>query len=731
MSKSHDHKGESAGAVSPGKVGSASDVPKERSRFRALIVANPNYFGNIATSAFAPVEAIQGNTTYEQIGCVGFHPQANRLEAVVFTTQPYGYGGDVCSAGTPEYVRFYLSFDNGATWDDQGVTNFTAYDIPLNATGGKRLEHAVSIACSPSRKWCTVPNLILARAILSWNDVPPANTPNHVPVWGNIHNTHIQVDPTGDLKWVEFLKLSEVKLPLMLAESLDLQQAVPASPKKALSVAQLHELYKGRGVEPHRYLMAEVQKLIKTPELTANLAQPFTQADKLGIKLADVVSKMLETDGNTLYEELDCIGLRPTGMSGELVGVLRIKRKAGYSGGPCTDGSREYVTFWADFDNNGTYETCLGTTSVQVFDLEVPPEGLEYAVHLPVDLNPFRRPCQEGPRVVPIRAILSWNDVPDCGNPNWVPTWGNREDTMILIPPGSPATGFNPFLYEISGAAVCSIDPSTGQVSGVRPFGGTLCISGEIPGALSLAAADSLEYKLWATQGSTTIPLIVPFSLTVEEGTGPASAISYSIAQAAGGDGYFTYREHGTPMLGSWRRVSSPNRLLAYWNTSGLTGTWTIHVQARAAGTLAPIYAAGVTTCPDGTVRSSVTVTLDQEAPVATLELTGYSDANGLHPALPCGDFTKGVTILGTFDVTDNMGVGSYGISVKPSGAVSVTVDPGSTTTHVFGTWQVATGALDPCGYVVEFDAYDRTIVNCGTSWHDDDSVGFCLRSPA
>ena len=28
--------------------------------------------------------------------------------------QPFGYGGDICSSGTPEYVRFYLSFDNGA-----------------------------------------------------------------------------------------------------------------------------------------------------------------------------------------------------------------------------------------------------------------------------------------------------------------------------------------------------------------------------------------------------------------------------------------------------------------------------------------------------------------------------------------------------------------------------------------------------------------------------------------
>ncbi len=31
--------------------------------------------------------------------------------------------------GSQEFVRFYLSYDNGATWQDQGLTNFTVYDV--------------------------------------------------------------------------------------------------------------------------------------------------------------------------------------------------------------------------------------------------------------------------------------------------------------------------------------------------------------------------------------------------------------------------------------------------------------------------------------------------------------------------------------------------------------------------------------------------------------------------
>ncbi|MEZ4417014.1 MAG: hypothetical protein R3E10_14780 [Gemmatimonadota bacterium] len=731
----------------PGAINSIELVPRERLNLRALLVGNPNYFGTLKDSPFAPKASVAGNTTYEEIKCVGFHPQAHKLQAVVFTKQPFGFLGGVCTAGSQEYVRFYLSFDNGASWVDQGLTQFSAYDVPGGTTGGKRIEHAVSIDCTPPAKWCTVPNVILARAILEWNKEPPANTPGHIPVWGNVHDTHIQVDPRWLIKWVELFELAKVKFNAPLAQSIDLEQTVEAAPAKALSVLELQELYLDKGVEPHRFALAEITKLIDTPELTAAVTHPFHLGPKGPFKfdVSDVVETLLQqADGSTVYEELDCVGLRSSGLSDELVAVLRLKRPYGFSGGPCTAGSREYVTFWADFDNNGTFETCLGTASVGVYDLDVPPEGLEYSVSLPVDLNPYRRPCQEGPRVVPIRAILSWNQIPACGNPNWVPTWGNREETLILIPPGTPVQPgqYNPFLYDISGRAVCSIDQGSGMAAVGHPFGGVLCITGEIPAALALAAPDLLEYRVWATQGSSTLPIVSPFNVTVEEGTGPGTAVSYSVHQTAP-TGWFTYREHGSPALGAWRRVSSPNRLLARWNTSGLTGLWTIHVEARMAGTTAPVFSAGLTTClADGTTRSSVKVALDQEPPVAAVDLTGYSDATGFHAALPCGDISQGVAVHGTFDITDNVGVGSYGLVLEPLPVGTVSTDyltftqsGASTPTHVSGDWTLQTAPagkppLPTCGYVIHLTAWDGTIVGCGTHWRDDATVGFCLRSP-
>jgi hypothetical protein len=111
---------------------------KERNTFKTLLLTNPNYFGNLVSSQFTPVLSISGNTFYEELRCIGYHPQQRRLEGVVYIYQPSGYGTDVCGPGSPEYVRFYLSFDSGATWVDQGVTSFQAFNIPEGrATGSE------------------------------------------------------------------------------------------------------------------------------------------------------------------------------------------------------------------------------------------------------------------------------------------------------------------------------------------------------------------------------------------------------------------------------------------------------------------------------------------------------------------------------------------------------------------------------------------------------------------
>ncbi len=737
-----------------------TEIPEEdrkfRQEFKKLLLENPNFFGNNKDSGFAPKAAFSGNTTYEEIGCVGFQPQLNRLEAVVFTYQPSGYGGDICSAGSPEYVRFYLSFDDGATWEDQGVTDFTAYNIPEGTEGRQRLEYAVALEVSPRKRWCRIQNTILARAILSWNFVPPPDQPDFTPVWGNVHDTHILVDPFKlDISVGELFEAVEFELGPKVGGLVDPNQKLALAKPKQLSVAELAEKYEGK-VEPHRFALAQVQKLIHEPGQLEELVAAGSKNIFPGVEIdvSDLLSQLEPTDGNTSYEELECVGL--DNERDELVAVIRIKRPVGYSGDPCDDGSIEYVTFWGDFNNNGTFETCLGTAQVRVYDIsKIPDEGLEYSLQLPVNLHPYRQPCQKGARLVPIRAILSWQSPPPCGDPDYVPVWGNREQTLVQIRPGvSVSEGdYTPFLYSLCNRDVCSIDQVTGWATGDRPYGSTINIQGEIPAALALNVPDTLKYKVWVrplnddgTPKASYQALANDFGVTIQEGTGPTTAISYPFTQQVDPvDGYYTYREYGTPP-GNWRRVISPNRQLAQWKSLTFgSGLWEIMIRAK--DSLNNHFLAGVTTClVDGSTRQNVKVRLDQTRPEADIAITGFSRGGGpVEPAKDCATFQIGDVIHGSYVATDapddHFQVLTLRLEPKEINGILHGVTPNPTVRSYYshgvpgagesGSWTLDTAGLPACGYTVQLLVRDRTIASCN-SWGrwDDDFVGFCLVEP-
>jgi len=149
-------------------------VEIERTQFKSFLLQNPNYFGNLEVSDFKPIKVIKGNTTFEQMVCVGLNPPYDRLEAVVQIKADSGYGGDICSPGTREYVRFYVDlFDNGV-WHDVGVSSVRVHDIP----GDKPICYSVRRDFNSIRKFCLFENIVKVRAILQWNVPPPANSPN-------------------------------------------------------------------------------------------------------------------------------------------------------------------------------------------------------------------------------------------------------------------------------------------------------------------------------------------------------------------------------------------------------------------------------------------------------------------------------------------------------------------------------------------------------------------------
>lgn len=752
----------------PSGGGKAPHHLEVRNRFRTLLLANPNYFGTLDGSAFQAVLPLKGDTTYEELTCVGFQPQVERLEAVVHLKQATGYGGGVCTSGSQEYVRFYLSFDGGATWQDQGVAAFTAYDVSESDTGGRDLEFAVTLQVNPPNHLCWHTDLARVRAILSWNELPPPDQPNWLPPWGNRREETIEIEPIrfGPLKRF----LAESKLPAQLAEVLDLEQVV-STKSKVLGATELAELYADKDVELHRFALKELKAAIAKPAVTGSLSSPVnlpepqpdpgkkkpsqatlaaspvfsevlaglpeTLKGSLFQKLdpSKLIGVLFPTDGDTRYEELECVGLDPVHQM--LVGVLRLKRSSGYSGGPCTDGSREYVTFWADLNGNGTFETCLGTTSVNVYDVaDIPAGGLSFAVFLPFDLSHLQRPCQEGPRLVRIRAILSWNAPVPCWEPNHVPTWGNREETLVHVPPGPAAEpGVHvPYLSAVgdigeNDVATSGLATGVAQTTGVAfvdaPFGGKVTLAGRIA-----YPAPGLEYRVMRKLHSAPATNFAPITnepeglkleIDVWNGT---DWVKQNVTVHADADGYYPFEDY------AWGHAVRGDLMLNWFTGAAEDGfVYDLRIDVKVDGNPAHDLHSNV-----------VTVRVDNTPPRAELQID-------LGSGVVCAEFHQGDTIGGKFRATDAF-FGRYWFEILPPEPAhgNLPVPAGGSSNHYAGGTVPDPGvassaytldtsgtggkpAMDPCGYALVLHVADRTNVDSGRTHHSArDSVGFCVR---
>jgi hypothetical protein len=710
------------------RVDTRSDQEREQTRaqFKALLLGNLNYFGNVPESPLTPQLPIQLDTTFEELVCVGYEPQLRRLEGVVYIKRESGYGGDICSVGTPEFVRFFLSFDGGATWQDQGMTSFTAFDIP----GDKPLEFDVSLQISPDPRLCLFENLPLVRAILSWNNPPTAGDPNFTPVYGNVLEAQIQIAATTIIIFDDLLKQAKLQLPGELQPLVDVTHPLPLAKAQALGPAELQDRYRGQDVPDHRFLFPEVHKLVTTPGmLDQDPAGPASTGPLAGldIDLAAVINATLETDGNISFEELDCIGLNPT--QSILGGVLTIKRSTGYSGPLCFPGSYEYVAFWGDFGAGFVY---LGTTSVNVHDLNgVPPQGLKYAVVLPVNLTAYQRPCEQGPVVVRIRAILSWQVPPPPGNPDFVPTWGNREETLVHIRPGDQVGDDKvPFLSALGDIPESDI-ATTGTATGTAihtgfqaadsPFGGTITIAGHIANP-----TPGLKYrvmrKLFGAPDTDYLPLTSePGGLLLIVNTwDPVNGwVQTPTTVHADPDGYYPFEDYAP-------NHAVEGNIMGRWSSTAAEDGQTFELRIDLSVDANPI---------NDTHSNVVAALVDNTPPDVDLDID-------LGAGVQCADFTTGTTFTGTYTATDDH-FRRFAFEIQPSGpAHGILPAPASGTSTAYGgaipdpgvtgaTYTLDTNGMDACGYALLLHVWDRTNVNSGAgNNYDNAAVGFCLRAP-
>ncbi|HEY1983962.1 MAG TPA: hypothetical protein VGG85_01050 [Terracidiphilus sp.] len=697
-----------------------------RQNFHALLLANPNYFGNLIDSPYKAVFKIQGDTAYDSIGCLGYNPQLEQLRATINIKQTGGYSGGVCSNGSQEYVRFYLSYDGGTVWQDQGLTAVNVFDVP----GPKPLEYAVTLQISPKEEFCFVQNLPLARAILSWNSPPPANAPNWTPVWGNIVDAQIQIEGFDIILLSTLLADAKVQLPEQYAQAIDLAQPIKAATPMALSAVDLHNLYANLNVPQHRYLGPLLATAATSPALATIPKKPATASSGIkasiafggisDINLAALIEAWLNTNGDTTYEQLDCIGLNPN--SSQLTGILEVKQSAGYSGGPCSAGSREYVAFWMDWGSGWEY---AGTTSVVVHDYSITaPTRLEYNVFLPIDLLSHAKPCYDGPQTARVRAVLSWNTPPSTTNPYAHVVWGNAREALVLIPPGQViGTGQQlPVLsavgdVEVSkigadGRIVDAVTITTGAHFVDAPFGGRITLAGQISNPTA-----GLKYRVMkAPHGTLAFAPVVnePGGLTLTINTFSGGVWTQSDQTFhADVDGYYTYQDYSPDHF-------VEGQVLGVWNTTAADSGYAYNLRVD-------LYA-----FPAPDIQSDVvTVQVNNDAPTAILSPT-FGE---------CGKLAPGDSITGVFTATAS-DFGSFGFSILPPGPANgvLPAPPSGASVKLGGaildpgvvneSFTLNTTGMDPCGYSLTLGVWDRTNVNSGeTSNYNQSSVGFCLQT--
>ncbi len=198
-------------------------------RLRALLLANPKYFGNIPPTSFNAVLKIQEDTTYECISSVAYDAQFEQLRATIDIKQTVGYSGVAQTNGSEEFVRFFVSYDSGTNWLDQGMRSVNVSD----AIAPRPLAYEVILQIVPAGKPGSPQPQPRVRVILSWNSPPPAGAPNWTPVWGNILESDIRIKDSPVSFSMGMKSTTAVELPQSTVQAAELEErSGSSSPEK-------------------------------------------------------------------------------------------------------------------------------------------------------------------------------------------------------------------------------------------------------------------------------------------------------------------------------------------------------------------------------------------------------------------------------------------------------------------------------------------------------------------
>lgn len=670
-------------------------VRPERSHFSHMLAKNANYFGNIDGSKLKPVIKLISDVSFERLTCVGYNPDTTNMEVTFSIKRSSGYSGNLCQLGSFEYVRFYMDFHDGSGFIDQGSVAVNVHDIPNEIDcNGKSIFPIQYVATLKKKTFkfsnCGSTLLPTLRAILSWNVDPPANSPNWNPVWGGRMDCDVQLKPfwifnPNDFKidlsnYFEIAKTYPNLSTKQLKEitGVDIEQMVPVATN--ISLSDLVKKYEALKVPITRTVYKKVYNMIKYPTSDITMMDK-SMLEKLNVNINPIIDQIIAfpidtSKANVDFEELECVGLDYASES--LVATLKIKKKTGFIGDLCDAGSKEYISFWVDWNDECSWQY-VNTVELKVHDINMKGDHLCYSASLPVDATFHRKLCTN-PNVIRVRGVLSWNVPPSKTNPNKLEYYGNRIDSHVQIKPGfvlNPGDVI-PLFNIIGGIDVAHVNDVTGLTSagaffaynGVTvptgaPFGGVVVLNGpSFPG---------YRYRIKITNLVDGTSHYASDSFTVVGHLPYAPWVQYT-TQTPDAGGYY-------PFLPAEKNTLN---VLARF-VPGTDDKFLVEIEVD---TVAGVF--------------SKTIQMDNTWPIIQLKVDDGGD---------CTKYAKGDTIKGNFYVNDkNINIWYFGSTwgdgtADPSGTTNTVAMPGN-------AFEIATtlGAY-PCGNVY-LNAHDKTIVD-------------------
>ncbi len=682
------------------------------------------------------IKYVESNTSWEQVMCAGYNPQSQKLEAFVNIKQQSGYSGNLCSTGSNEFLRFFIDFKDGAGFQDMGFTSFKVADIPNSSATAHPITYMASLDIDDTshRRFLSCDNAVIPtlRAVLSWN-VAPTSNPNQVPPYGNSIDVDIQL---ARLFFIPPFYLNEVIKDTALLNLIDVSEPLKVKAPYTEATEVILEKNRKAGVPDHRTLYSSVGSLLHTQTSFVKASSVFAMNDisKLKINISKLIPffNLNGQDADTTYEELTCVGFNTA--YDRLGAVIHVKKNSGFSGNLCTTGSMEHVAFWADWDNNGIFDQYLGTVSLNVHDISnIPDDGLYYNVMLPVDVAGRLAACGT-PKIMRVRAVLSWESLPSTTNPDQLNQWGNYKDAYVQLRPADDGeNGIHAAIEFVGGAARELINSSANANENLynynsisptadnnRPWGGYINFNGIIHrNGYNGTIEYRILYKNFGANDSTYQTVTTSQTFTLDNLND--SAPQYPSTQT-NPEGWFVYEQ---------------NPVTGIYNTTNLFATW---------------YAGGL---PDATytarfvVRVGAVETIEDEfsmvicnqaisiSPTANASVDFTKDLDLVIDSGDCKLYSGNDVIAGHLRAVHPF-VADWALDLQPSSHVPAGLTPTPagknypvTTGETNSPWSLDTSTLPQCGYTVSIGAHTRVILNSNTTlpYYAPKAIGFAKLS--